>query len=142
MQRRTFLALGAAVALPGMIGACTRATAPLAPEVPVAGLTSEEMGRCLSVAGRKRGWSVLPVDEHHAEATLVKGEHVAVLDITFDEKMFRIQVSPKTSATLIRPDGLVHRKLNRWINNFQTDTIRLMSDQKAKKMMADRPTSF
>ena len=142
MQRRTFLTLTAAVTLPGMIGACTRATVPLAPEVPVSGLTNEEMGQCLSVAGRKRGWSVLPVDAHHAEATLIKGEHVAVLDITYDATMFRLQASRKSSATLMREDGLVQRKFNRWINNFQTDTIRLMHDLKVKKMTADRPTSF
>ncbi len=142
MQRRTFLTLAAAVTLPGMIGACTRATVPLTPEVPVSGLTNQEMGQCLSLAGRKRGWSVLPVDEHHAEATLVKGEHVAVLDITYDESMFRLQVSRKTTHKLMRDDGLVHRKLNRWINNFQMDAIRLMNDLKMKKMTADRPTSF
>lgn len=126
----------------GMLSACGRATNPINPTIPVAGLSNAEMARCLSVAGRKRGWSVVPIDDHHMEATYYKGRHMAVLDITFDETMFSISVSPKTSASLMKDDGRVHRNVNKWITNFHRDATLLMADLKMKKAAAERPTSY
>lgn len=132
MQRRTFLALGAAVAVPAFLTACG-GTMPLSPAGQVKGLTLDEVRDCLYRAGRKRAWVVRDVDEHHIEATFMKGNHVAVLDIEFDEDVYRFKVSPKTSASLLRPDGTVHRKVNQWIGNYYTDAGLLILDAKMRK---------
>ena len=132
MQRRSFLALGAAVAMPVLVTGCGT-TMPISPVGRVGGLTQDEVRDCLYRAGRKRSWLVKNIDDNHLEATFVKGYHVAVINIEFDAQSYRLTVSPKTSSSLLNPDGSVHRKVNQWIANYDKDTTLLIQDVKMRK---------
>ena len=99
-----------------LVLASCRARAPLAPETPVEGLSTERIKKCILTGAVRKGWKTRVVSSGYIVATYTKGENVACVDIHYDARGYRITMNDAT--TMVMPDGMVHAKYNTWVKNL------------------------
>jgi hypothetical protein len=67
-------------------------------------------------AGQGLGWQITPQGPGRAEGVLVRREHRAVVDITYDTKNYNIKY--KNSSNLDYDGKMIHSNYNGWIQNL------------------------
>ena len=118
MLRRNLLLGVAGVAVLGVTGGATHpVSVHQATELPVAQLRT-----CIKRAAHRRGWRVVTDEPGKMRIKYVKGPHVLVADVTYDNEGYMIE-AVKEGSTLFNKDGTAHRKVNSWTANL-TVTIR------------------
>lgn len=108
MLRRNLLLGVAGVAVLGVTGCATH---------PVSVQQATELP-----AAHRRGWRVVTDEPGKMRIKYVKGPHVLVADVTYDNEGYMIE-AVKEGSTLFNKDGTAHRKVNSWTANL-TVTIR------------------
>ena len=116
MLRREFVL--AALVSPLVLGAC-RSAVLTTPTGSARGLTAEQLKQCILTAGTRREWKMDASQPGKIVATQTRRGHVAVCDIAYDDKGYKISLNKAT--TLVNPDGTVHVKYNQWVNNLRQD---------------------
>jgi hypothetical protein len=71
-------------------------------------------------AGQSRGWKFNRQGPGHLVASQVQPKFSATVDITFDQRSYRI-VYRSSTGFRERPDGTIHEHYNFWIRNLQND---------------------
>ena len=118
MLRRNLLLGVAGVAVLGVTGCATHpVSVQQATELPAAQLRT-----CIKRAAHRRGWRVVTDEPGKMRIKYVKGPHVLVADVTYDNEGYMIE-AVKEGSTLFNKDGTAHRKVNSWTANL-TVTIR------------------
>lgn len=118
MLRRNLLLGVAGVAVLGVTGCATHpVSVQQATELPAAQLRT-----CIKRAAHRRGWRVVTDEPGKMRIKYVKGPHVLVADVTYDNEGYMIEAI-KEGSTLFNKDGTAHRKVNSWTANL-TVTIR------------------
>lgn len=118
MLRRNLLLGVAGVAVLGVTGCATHPVrVQQATELPAAQLRT-----CIKRAAHRRGWRVVTDEPGKMRIKYVKGPHVLVADVTYDNEGYMIE-AVKEGSTLFNKDGTAHRKVNSWTANL-TVTIR------------------
>jgi hypothetical protein len=78
------------------------------------GFSSDEVGKIIERAARRRGWSVVrQAPEHIVASIVVRGRHRASVDINFDQTTFSIR--HRDSENLQYDGERIHRNYNSWI---------------------------
>ena len=113
MLRRNLLLGVAGVAVLGVTGCATH---------PVSVQQATELPTCIKRAAHRRGWRVVTDEPGKMRIKYVKGPHVLVADVTYDNEGYMIE-AVKEGSTLFNKDGTAHRKVNSWTANL-TVTIR------------------
>lgn len=85
-------------------------------------LPADQLRKCIKQAALRRGWRVVRDDVGKMRVKYVKGSHILVADVVYDDKGFSIE-PVKEGSTLIESDGKAHRKVNQWTANLAA-TIR------------------
>ena len=118
MLRREILLGLAGAAVLGMTG-CGRQvlTVQEASELP-----ADKLRGCIKRAAQRRHWRIIRDEPGRMRVKYVKGEHILVADVVYDNKGFTI-TPVKEGSTLINADGTAHRKVNQWTSNL-SQTIR------------------
>ena len=110
MLRRNLLLGVAGVAVLGVTGCATHpVSVQQATELPAAQLRT-----CIKRAAHRRGWRVVTDEPGKMRIKYVKGPHVLVADVTYDNEGYMIEAVK---------EGSTHRKVNSWTANL-TVTIR------------------
>ncbi len=74
----------------------------------------------LIIAGaQQRAWRVERVGPGQLRATQVADKFSATVDITFDQRQFRITY--RGSSGLMANDGVIHSHYNFWVRNLEAD---------------------
>ena len=129
MLRRNLLLGVAGVAVLGVTGCATHpVSVQQATELPAAQLRT-----CIKRAAHRRGWRVVTDEPGKMRIKYVKGPHVLVADVTYDNEGYMIE-AVKEGSTLFNKDGTAHRKVNSWTANL-TVTIR---EEKTRSSFARR----
>ena len=115
MLRRNLLLGVAGVAVLGVTGCATH-------PVSVQQATAAQLRTCIKRAAHRRGWRVVTDEPGKMRIKYVKGPHVLVADVTYDNEGYMIE-AVKEGSTLFNKDGTAHRKVNSWTANL-TVTIR------------------
>ena len=85
-------------------------------------IPSAQLRTCIKRAAHRRGWRVVTDEPGKMRIKYVKGPHVLVADVTYDNEGYMIE-AVKEGSTLFNKDGTAHRKVNSWTANL-TVTIR------------------
>ena len=118
MLRRNLLLGVAGVAVLGVTGCATHpVSVQQAAELPAAQLRT-----CIKRAAHRRSWRVVTDEPGKMRIKYVKGPHVLVADVTYDNEGYMIE-AVKEGSTLFNKDGTAHRKVHSWTANL-TVTIR------------------
>jgi hypothetical protein len=81
-------------------------------------LTSlENLEKAIMRAGIQLGWQIVPKGPGKIEGILNLRSHQAIVDITYDTKMFSIKY--KSSVNLDYSNGDIHRNYNGWVQNLE-----------------------
>lgn len=87
------------------------------------GFSIAEVGEIIEAAASRRGWSVVRESPGHMIASIVvRGRHMASVDITFDQQAFSIRY--RDSENLRYDGNRIHRNYNGWIVRLE-NTIRM-----------------
>ncbi len=78
--------------------------------------TNKDVEKSIIRAGAGLGWSIKPVRVGHMIGTLHLREHVAVVDITYNDKVYNIKY--KSSQNLKYDGTNIHSKYNGWVQNL------------------------
>ena len=118
MLRRNLLLGVAGVAVLGVTGCATHpVSVQQATELPAAQLRT-----CIKRAAHRRGWRVVTDEPGKMRIKYVKGPHVLVADVTYDNEGYMIE-AVKEGSTLFNKDGTAHRKVNSWTANLTVTTV-------------------
>ena len=82
-------------------------------------LPLDRIGALIVEAGQKRNWAFQRAGAGHLVATQANGKYIAVVDIYFDQKSYRIQ--KKSTTGLSDADGMIDRHYNNWIHYLEND---------------------
>jgi hypothetical protein len=87
--------------------------------VPVAAqkLPLQEIGHAIVTAAAEYHWSVALTQPGQIRATYDRGEHQAVIAISYSRSAYSINLV--SSEDLKQRDGEIHRKYNLWIRNLE-----------------------
>ncbi len=116
------LPLSAILTLLVLFGACSR-TVPIynvvnAPVDPAADGNMDRVAQTITKAGTSLGWRIQPIRPGLMTGTiLVRGRHLAVVDIPYDAKTFSITY--KQSEKLLQRDNEIHKNYNKWIKALE-----------------------
>ena len=89
------------------------------PSSPVTGtraVSMEDVEMAIKRAGAGLGWQIVPKSPGKAEGILVLRDHRAVVDITYDTKVYSIMY--KDSSNLQYDGKTIHSNYNGWIQNL------------------------
>ena len=115
MLRRNLLLGVAGVAVLGVTGCATHpVSVQQATELPAAQLRT-----CIKRAAHRRGWRVVTDEPGKMRIKYVKGPHVLVADVTYDNEGYMIE-AVKEGSTLFNKDGTAHRKVNSWTRTWSS----------------------
>lgn len=82
-----------------------------------------EIAGAIRRAGAGLGWQMKEVSTGHILGTLNLRKHVAVVDITFDNKSFNIQYKHSTNLNYKSSDKTIHSNYNGWIQNLENSIM-------------------
>ena len=82
----------------------------------ISGVSIEKVKKAIYLAGAGLGWSMSDKGRGKAIGTLHLRSHVAVVDITYDNKTYSINY--KDSQNLGYENGNIHSNYNGWIQNL------------------------
>lgn len=82
-------------------------------------LPLDRIGALIVEAGQKRNWAFQQAGPGHLIATQAVAKYIAVVDIYFDQKSYRIQ--KKSTTGLSDADGMIDRHYNNWIHYLEND---------------------
>lgn len=85
-------------------------------------LPAAQLRTCIKRATHRRSWRVVTDEPGKMRIKYVKGPHVLVADVTYDNEGYMIE-AVKEGSTLFNKDGTAHRKVNSWTANLAV-TIR------------------
>lgn len=78
--------------------------------------TNKDVDNSIIRAGATLGWSIKKVGPGHLVGTLHLRDHVAVVDITYDSKVYNINYKDSTN---LKYDGTnIHSNYNGWVQNL------------------------
>lgn len=78
--------------------------------------TLAQVTEAISKAGFSLGWQMNPDTPGHMTGTLRLRSHVAVVDITYDTKIFSITYADSSN---LKYDGrIIHKNYNSWVQNL------------------------
>jgi hypothetical protein len=72
-------------------------------------------------AGASRGWRMQPQDDGHIIARLDVREHMAEVDIRYDEDSFDITYRDSENLNYDPETGTIHSNYNGWVQNLERD---------------------
>ena len=78
--------------------------------------TNKDVEKSIIRAGAGLGWVVKPVRVGHLIGTLHLRDHVAVVDITYNDKVYNIKY--KSSQNLNYDGTNIHSNYNGWVQNL------------------------
>ena len=78
--------------------------------------TNVDVEKSIIRAGATLGWQMKRVGKGHIVGTLHLRDHVAVVDITFDSKIYNIKY--KSSVNLKYDGTNIHKNYNGWVQNL------------------------
>lgn len=82
-------------------------------------LTTEQVKKCIEMAGTGRGWQMHEVKPGLIDGVISRGGHYAEISIPYSNKGYSINY--QTSQNLMAKDGSVHRNYNKWIKLLNKD---------------------
>ena len=117
-QKMRHVALAIATAL--LLAACTTKPIYTVTEAPVQANkpnpSLEEVGKAIVRAGATLGWQMTPDRPGHVLGRLALRDHVAAVDIDYNERTYNIKY--KESTNLNYGGTMIHRNYNGWIQNL------------------------
>ena len=78
--------------------------------------SSKDVEKAIIRAGASLGWGMKKVGKGHMVGTLYIRKHVAIVDITFDDKTYSIKY--KDSQNLDYDGTNIHSNYNGWVQNL------------------------
>lgn len=81
----------------------------------------EDVRTAIMRAGAGRGWRMNPQDEGHILATLEVRDHMAQVDIYYDESSYDIVYRDSVNLDYNPDEGTIHPNYNGWIENLELD---------------------
>lgn len=93
-------------------------------------ITKADMYKAIYAAGATLGWNITKVKDGLAKGQLNLRTHMALVDITYDEKSYSITYDNSLNLNYNKEKGTIHKNYNGWIHNLQKaiDTqIKLLS---------------
>lgn len=81
----------------------------------------EDVRTAIMRAGASRGWRMNPQEEGHILATLEVREHMAQVDIHYDETSYDIVYRDSVNLKYDEEEGTIHSNYNSWIDNLELD---------------------
>ena len=89
--------------------------------VPAAAQTMslDDLSRNIVIAGAKRSWRFEPMGPGQLKATQTKGNHEAVLKISYSAKAYSITLIG--TKNLDQEGDKIHPTYNHWVGNLETD---------------------
>lgn len=87
------------------------------PASPVA--TMENIEKAILRAGLTLGWQMVPKGPGQIEGVLLLRKHRAVVDITYDTKVFSIAYKDSVNLDYRDSDKTIHSNYNGWIQNLE-----------------------
>jgi hypothetical protein len=102
---------------------------PLTDPAPIAvpaGIALKDVGKSIKVALVGRQWLVSDDQPGHIAATLNLREHMAKIDVTYDEKAINLKYVDSKELLYEDKKGerLIHRNYLNWVQNLVTDISR------------------
>ena len=82
-------------------------------------LPLDRIGALITEAGQKRNWAFQKAGAGHLVATQAEAGYIAVVDIYFDQKSYRIQ--KKSTTGLSDANGMIDRHYNNWVHYLEND---------------------
>lgn len=107
------------------LSACAR-TGPVrnVSDAPIAAsgdLTRKDIRTAIIRAGSSRGWRMEPQGDGHILATLTVREHMAKVDIHYDESSYDIVYRESENLRYDPDNETIHSNYNGWIQNLELD---------------------
>lgn len=94
--------------------------------MPITGNVSEkDIRSAIITAGAIKNWEIVPTGPKTFEGRLSSRAHVAVVEITYDEKNYSILY--KDSVNLQYADGSIHPNYNRWVLALENEIRRQLA---------------
>jgi hypothetical protein len=88
-------------------------------------LSLDRLEQQIRAAGSRRDWRMTRQGPGHLVATQTAPKHSATVDITFDQRAFRITY--RDSSNLNAQDGRIHAHYNFWVRNLEADIYERLS---------------
>lgn len=84
-------------------------------------LTQKDIRTAIIRAGSARGWRMDPQDDGHILAVLKVREHVAKVDIYYDQSSYDIVYRESQNLRYDPANETIHSNYNGWIQNLELD---------------------
>lgn len=99
--------------------------------MPITGKVSEkDIRAAIITAGANKNWEIVPTGPKTFEGRLNTRDHVAVVEITYDEKNYSIMY--KDSVNLQYTGSSIHPSYNRWVLALESEIRRQLAALNAK----------
>ncbi|WP_428025188.1 hypothetical protein [Arcobacter sp.] len=82
-------------------------------------LTKQDMYKAIYAAGATLGWKITKVKDGLAQGQLNLRKHMALVDISYNEKDYSITYNNSLNLNYDKEKGTIHNNYNGWILNLQ-----------------------
>lgn len=94
--------------------------------LPAQKLSLDQIGHIVIESALQYHWHIVPVGPNQLRATYDRGRHEAVIDITYSQTAYSINLV--SSVDLAQSRGEIHYRYNSWVHNLErTIEDRLMA---------------
>lgn len=124
------------------LAACRTALLLNPPPVSFAPLANKQVEQAIYEGCSKRGWMPTKVRDGLIQATLYQREHLAVVDIAYDDDSFDITYVRSENLRYSDSDGQqrIHSSYNKWVKNLVMDIEAALSQRRpAEPQESKRP---